>query len=229
MCSRASEQAICQLRKLDYNSHIVQHTKHNRSYHKNNKTQYDKKSRGSNVTNCQYCERSHKKGQCPAFGKHSNKCKQIGHFLKLCVTSSKSQELNIREENSENSDSACTINSRSHSNTKEYFTVLQVKPIDSVNMFHMKFQVDSSATCNTMNLHDYKQLTNMENMEALPSNTRLVTYSSTIIKPVRQTTLKCMLWYGMAWHGMAWHFSKIIIFFSILKIFLRIIFTSSIS
>ena len=106
----------------------------------------------------------------------------------MCATRSKSQELNMCEENSENSDSAYTINSRPHSNTKQYFTVLQVKPIDSVNMFPMKFQVDSGATCNTMNLHDYKQLTKIE---PLPSKTRLKTYSNTIIKPVGQTTLKC--------------------------------------
>ena len=46
----------------------------------------------------------------------------------------------------QNSDSAYTINSKPHSNTKQYFTVLQVKPIDSVNMFPMKFQVDSGGT-----------------------------------------------------------------------------------
>ena len=187
MC-RASEQATCQLRELDHDSEVVQYTKHNKSNHKNNKAQNDKKSRGINVTNCQYCGRSHKKGQCPAFGKKCNKCKQIGHFGKMCAIRSKSQELNMCEENSENSDSAYTINSRPHSNTKQYFTVLQVKPIDSVNMFPMKFQVDSGATCNTMNLHDYKQLTKIE---PLPSKTRLKTYSNTIIKPVGQTTLKC--------------------------------------
>ena len=187
MC-RASEQATCQLRELDHDSEVVQYTKHNKSNHKNNKAQNEKKSRGSNVTNCQYCGRSHKKGQCPAFGKKCNKCKQIGHFGKMCATRSKSQELNMCEENSENSDSAYTIHSRPHSNTKQYFTVLQVKPIDSVNMFPMKFQVDSGATCNTMNLHDYKQLTKIE---PLPSKTRLKTYSNTIIKPVGQTTLKC--------------------------------------
>ena len=76
----------------------------------------------------------------------------------MCASRSKSQELNMCEENSENSDSDLTINSRPHSNTKQYFTVLQVKPIDSANMFPMKFQVDSGATCNTLNLHYYKQL-----------------------------------------------------------------------
>ena len=90
------------------------------------------------------------------------------------------------EENSENSDSAYTINSKPHSNTKQYFTVLQVKPIDSVNMFPIKFQVDSDATCNTMNLHDYKQLAKIE---PLSSKTRLKTYN-TIIKPVGQTTCR---------------------------------------
>ena len=144
MC-RASEQATCQLRELDHDSEVVQYTKHNKSYHKNNKAQNDKKSRRTNVTNCQYCGRSHKKGRCPAFGKKCNKCKQIGHFGKMCATRNKSQELNMWEENSGNSGSAYTINSRPHSNTKQYFTVLQVKPIDSVNMFPMKFQVDSGA------------------------------------------------------------------------------------
>ena len=49
MC-RASEQATCQLKELDHDSEVVQYTKHNKSNHKNNKAQNDKKSRGSNVT-----------------------------------------------------------------------------------------------------------------------------------------------------------------------------------
>ena len=71
MC-RASEQATCQLIELDHGNEVVQYTKHNKSNHKNNKVQNDKKSRGSNVTNCQYCGRNPKKGQCPAFGKKCN-------------------------------------------------------------------------------------------------------------------------------------------------------------
>ena len=68
MC-RASEQATCQLRELDHDSEVVQYTKQNKSNHKNNKAQNDKKSRRSNITSCQYCGRSHKNGQCPAFEK----------------------------------------------------------------------------------------------------------------------------------------------------------------
>ena len=62
MC-RASEKATCQQSELDHDSEVVQYTKHKKSNHKNNKAQNDKKRRGSNVTNCQYCGRSHKKGQ----------------------------------------------------------------------------------------------------------------------------------------------------------------------
>ena len=53
MC-RASEQATCQLRELDHDSEVVQNTKRNKSNHENNKAQNDKKSRGSNIRNCQY-------------------------------------------------------------------------------------------------------------------------------------------------------------------------------
>ena len=49
MC-RASQQATCQLKELDHDTEVVQYTKHNKSNHKNNKAQNDKKSRGSNVT-----------------------------------------------------------------------------------------------------------------------------------------------------------------------------------
>ena len=45
-------------------------------------------NRITSTKNCDYCGKTHKKGQCPAFGKQCNHCRKMHHFDSVCKSKS---------------------------------------------------------------------------------------------------------------------------------------------
>ena len=61
-----------------------------RKFDKTKQKHYKYKERDSNIiSKCKYCSYSHKRGECPAYGKVCNSCKKKNHFSACCTKKNK--------------------------------------------------------------------------------------------------------------------------------------------
>lgn len=179
---RASEQAKSQMQKLEQSTDQVHFAKKKQS-NKSNK-----------VTNCSYCGGEHKRGQCPAYGTTCHKCNKGNHYAKVCKAITpktpykpqyKAQKVHQVNQNDSSSDeSVYMVGTQAK---KQYYVKLVVESPHQENV-PLRFQIDSGATCSTMNLTDYNKLTSQVPKE---SKARLTLYDKTVINPVGQVSLRC--------------------------------------
>ena len=154
----------------------------------------DTSNQGSNknnnrqtVTSCAYCGESHKRGQCPAYGKECNFCKKLNHYSKVCFSRGKDvhqlsssegssdeyEEVNIIEE---------TVNHIQTQHPKAKMTIGSSKEQQTT----LDFQIDTGATCNVIS---EKAIHNVRH-SLIETKKYIRGYSQGIVKPLGQTSLK---------------------------------------
>ncbi|XP_038055799.1 uncharacterized protein K02A2.6-like [Patiria miniata] len=148
--------------------------------------------------NCKYCGKSHSKGKCPAYGTTCSKCQKRNNYAQVCQSSGKdrtkrqpqksTQKLHQMDGDESGSDeSIYTVQSKPK---QQYSVELAVETPTRDLTKTIRFQLDSGATCSTMKLTDYKQLSDTP---PVPSKTKLKLYNGTIIHPVGAASLRCQI------------------------------------
>ena len=191
---RASERASMQLKKIggeDTPVHAID---------RKQKKTYTKKAdnESAKTYDCKYCGSNHKKRQCPAFGKESNKCHKKNHFAKLCKskTSADSTKAKPRrkkrihqiaesdEENEEVSSSEGPI--YAVKDLKQYMFRPQVRRNVNSPWTNIRMQIDNGAAANCLALRDYESITDKPVLGK--STAKLTSYSGDRIKPKGQVS-----------------------------------------
>ncbi|XP_038055836.1 uncharacterized protein K02A2.6-like [Patiria miniata] len=138
------------------------------------------------------------KGKCPAYGTTCSKCQKRNHYAQVCQSSGKdrtkrqpqksTQELHQMDGDESGSDeSIYTVQSKPK---QQYSVELAVETPTRDLTKTIRFQLDSGATCSTMKLTDYKQLSDTP---PVPSKTKLKLYNGTIIHLVGAASLRCQI------------------------------------
>ena len=63
--------------------HVTKNTKAVKSQMFKSRTGYNKSAM---INNCKFCAKSHRRGECPAYGRKCHKCKKDNHFAKFCLS-----------------------------------------------------------------------------------------------------------------------------------------------
>ena len=82
--SRKVESKIEQRKLLGIKTVMTYNSIHRGRYKYRSKSQGRGQS-SSSICNCKYCDKSHSKGNCPAFGKKCQKCGCENHFRLMCI------------------------------------------------------------------------------------------------------------------------------------------------
>ena len=189
---RSSEQAAIHLQQMDPVEAETAHFVKNKQW-----TQKSGKPDKAPNSNCKYCGKTHSKGKCPAYGTTCSKCNKRNHYAKVCQSSGKdrteqpqdlTQKLHQMDGDASDSDESIYM---VYSKTKQqYFVELAVDTPTRDETKTIRFQLDSGATCSTMKLVDYQQLSDKP---PAPSKTKLKLYNGTILYPVGAASLRCQI------------------------------------
>ncbi|XP_038055820.1 uncharacterized protein LOC119727829 [Patiria miniata] len=190
---RSSEQAAIHLQQMDPVEAETAHFVKNKQ-----RTQKSGKASKPPNINCKYCGKSHSKGKCPAYGTTCSKCQKRNHYAQVCQSSGKdrtkrqpqksTQKLHqMHGDESGSDESIYTVQSKPK---QQYSVELAVETPTRDLTKTIRFQLDSGATCSTMKLTDYKQLSDTP---PVPSKTKLKLYNGTIIHPVGAASLRCQI------------------------------------
>ena len=126
---------------------------------------------------CSKCGKKHPPRQCPAFRKVCHKCKNSGHFAKMCRSKAVIQEINTDNEEKEYWIGCID----SIDNNKDWRVDLTIKGRK------VKAKVDTGAQVNVIS----KSLTDKLKVPLVNSNAKLTSYSGDIIPVAGKTTLIC--------------------------------------
>lgn len=129
------------------------------------------------INKCKFCSQSHRRGNCPAYGKICNNCSKRNHFAKCCLSKK-------------------VVNDSSGSNDDFIIDSIQVNCLDenkksselfqqqkewkvrmNVNDTNIDFKIDTSAQVNVLPRSIYKKI--KPRPKLTPSKVRLTAYNNT--------------------------------------------------
>ena len=206
---RSSEMAAQHSEKFEHIPEAVNYVK--------NKPRTTQKSDSRFIKSCRYCGGQHRRGKCPAYGETCSNCQKENHLAKVCMSPQTNESTKPRQQkqsatksskpgrwnnqihqledgNTSSSeehiwDSDESIYSLQNKNEKRKFCAkVMVKADDSKEPQPIIFQLDTGASCSTISLKDYSQITKQTPQ---PSLTKLKLYDQSTLKPVGQTKLRC--------------------------------------
>jgi hypothetical protein len=148
---------------------------------------YKKDGKSSEPTyDCKKCGRTHKKANCPAYGKTCSKCKEKNHFAVGC------KKKNIRELECKQSDlyiESLTVGQVSTTNQNAestWYKTIQLKVGDKIA--NIKFKLDTGAETNVLSYNMIKYL----NVNLIETETVLIAYGNFKIKPMGKVKMECV-------------------------------------
>ena len=161
----------------------------------------DRHNESKPIKPCLYCGRQHElvRAKCPAYGKICNRCKEANHFAVCCgkaPSSKPSSQKQVRsfrdddyddesqhyEEISTFTTHSDTVYSVDESYKRKLFATM------SINNTHVKFQLDSGATCNVIT-SEALQGSHCD-AEITQTSKVLSMYNGTTVKPIGHCKVK---------------------------------------
>ena len=147
---------------------------------------------------CKYCGQSHTydKSKCPAFGKLCKACGKRNHFATVCKQKHRVEKA-VHRIDQDSDDSSIFHTNQFVGAVKTRGKQLTVplkfwKTKDSVSNNRSKClvcQLDTGATCNVLNIEDYKAVTGESDTNLKESSVRLNFYDGSWMKPLGYATL----------------------------------------
>lgn len=147
------------------------------------------KANTEQVSNCGNCGHNHPPRSCPAYGKQCSSCKKFNHYAAYCRSRRREVQHETANQVSWNysSDSETEYVNTITTTIRDRKLLAEVTiKVDNHHIHNIEFQLDTAATCNTLNLSDYDRL----GKPALePTTTKLTLYDQSKCIPLGWTHL----------------------------------------
>ena len=205
---RTAEQTAMQLEKLNEKlkeAELVNYTKADRRKPTQRYSTQEHRHRPppqrEMLLDCKYCGRDHEKGRCQAYRQTCTNCGKRNHLARVCQSqhshpqpptrtthrkAHRTVKVRYIEADSASDESIYSLGSLL--DRKQYYTDIQISTPGDDTHHSVKFQIDTGATCSTLALKDYNQIS-MAPLQ--PSHTKLRLYDNSVLQPVGMVTLRC--------------------------------------